>query len=318
MAGREYAAPFLTVSNPMQFVATLIGRSPRILTEDAAAAARDALVGLGAETAAADWLAPDEAADIQFDGLDADQADAAIRQALGVAAIDCITQPIEHRRKRMLVADMESTIIEQEMLDEIADLRGLRTAIAGITARAMNGEIDFVGALNERVALLAGLDAAAVDGVATRITFMPGALALLCTMRRNGARALLVSGGFTIFAERVAQVLGFDAIYANVLEWSGDGAERKLTGRVVPPVRDRDDKLRQLVAEAGRLQIPLAETLAVGDGANDVPMLKAAGLGVAFHAKPAVKATVRARVDHAGLEALLYAQGYRKDQFVTN
>ncbi len=294
----------------MRFVATLIGPAPGALTETEAAAARRALSALGADAAAPEWLSEGEAADLVFNDLDPDQADAAIRRALDGAPIDCIAQPVESRRKRLLIADMESTIIEQEMLDEIADLKGIKPQIADITARAMNGEIDFVGALKERVALLAGLPESAIDGLLGRITFTPGAAALVRTMRAKGARTLLVSGGFTIFADRVAATLGFDLVSANVLEFAGPPDARILTGKVVPPIRDRADKLDQLTVQAGRHRIPLTETISVGDGANDVPMLLAAGLGVAFHAKPAVKQAVRARIDHAGLKALLYAQGY--------
>jgi phosphoserine phosphatase len=298
----------------MRSVVTLIGPAPGALTAALIAAAADALRGIGAEGIAIDWLADGEAADLAFDRLDPDQADAAVRLALAGTAIDCIAQPVEGRRKRMLVADMESTIIEQEMLDEIADLKGIRPAIAAITARAMNGEIDFVGALKERVALLAGLPESAVDALAARITMMPGAVPLLETMRRNQGRALLVSGGFTIFADRVAAALGFDMVSANVLEFAGPPGARALTGQVTPPIRDRNDKLEQLTLQAALHHIPLTETIAVGDGANDVPMLLAAGLGVAFHAKPAVRKAARARIDHAGLTALLYAQGYRAEE----
>ena len=300
----------------MRFVATLIGPAPGGLTQTQMTAARRALSALGANAAAGDWLAAGEAADLIFGDIDPDQADAAIRQALGAVPVDCITQPLENRRKRLLIADMESTIIEQEMLDEIADLKGIKAEIAGITARAMNGEIDFVGALNARVALLAGLPESEIEALMARITFMSGAAALVKTMRANGARALLVSGGFTLFADRVAATLGFDLVSANVLEFSGKPGERVLTGKVVPPIRDRADKLDKLTEQAGRHRIPLTETIAVGDGANDVPMLLAAGLGVAFHAKPAVKQAVRARVDHAGLAALLYAQGYHAAEFI--
>jgi len=300
----------------MRFVATLIGPAPGSLTETETTAARRALSALGADAASPEWLAEGEAADLIFNDLDPDQADAAIRQALDGTSIDCIAQPVENRRKRLLIADMESTIIEQEMLDEIADLRGIKPEIADITARAMNGEIDFVGALNARVALLAGLPESAIDGLLGRITFTPGAAALVGTMRASGARTLLVSGGFTLFADRVAATLGFDLVSANVLEFSGAPGERVLTGKVVPPIRDRADKLEQLTAQSGRYRIPLTETIAVGDGANDVPMLLAAGLGVAFHAKPAVKQAVRARVDYAGLTALLYAQGYRSADII--
>ena len=300
----------------MKFAATLIGPTQGALSEAHAEAARGALTALGAETQSADWLAAGEAADLLFDALDPDQADAAIRQALGPGAIDCVTQPLAGRRKRLLVADMESTLIHQEMLDELADLKGLRPAIAAITARAMNGEIDFVAALKERVMLLKGLTEAEIDQIARRITLMRGAKALIATMRRHGAETVLVSGGFTIFAERVAAELGIDRIFANTLEFAGPDGARHLSGSVLPPIRDRDDKLARLAEQAGRNHIPLTETLAVGDGANDVPMLLAAGLGVAFHAKPVVRAQVRARIDHCGLDALLYAQGYRADEFV--
>jgi phosphoserine phosphatase len=275
-----------------------------------------ALHALGARAIAVEWLAEGEAADLVLDHLNPDQADAAVRHALGEAQIDCIVQPLADRRKRLLLADMESTIIHQEMLDEIAELKGIKAEIAAITARAMNGEIDFVGALRERVQLIAGLPESAVEGLAARITFMPGAKALIRTLRRAGVRTVLVSGGFTLFADKVAAVLGFDAVYANVLAFSGAPGARMLSGDVLPPVRDRDDKLRQLLAEAGRFRIPLAETIAVGDGANDIPMLQAAGLGIAFHAKSSVRKAVRSRIDHAGLKALLFAQGYKQADIV--
>jgi phosphoserine phosphatase len=295
----------------MRFVATLIGPAAGTLSDTLLAAAGQALKALGADAASPAWLAEGEAADLFFDDLDPDQADAAIRHALGAEPVDCIAQAVDQRRKKLLIADMESTIIEQEMLDEIATLKGIKAEIARITARAMNGEIDFADALKARVALLAGLPEGDVLALARGITLTPGAVELVRTMRRDGARTLLVSGGFTMFAEPVAAMLGFDFVSANALAFSGAPGARALTGQVVPPIRDRNDKLEQLTRQAGRHHIQMSETIAVGDGANDVPMLLAAGLGIAFHAKPSVRETVRARVDHAGLKALLYAQGYK-------
>jgi phosphoserine phosphatase len=301
----------------MRFVATLIGPVPGALTEEMLSNCRHALEALGARAASPGWLAPGEAADLVFDDLDPDQADAAIRQALAGSAIDCIAQPAADRRKRLLIADMESTIIEQEMLDEIADLRGIKAQIAAITARAMNGELDFREALTERVGLLAGLGEAEIGALSSRIVLTPGARELVATMRGSGAYTALVSGGFTLFAEPVGAMLGFDSVSANSLEFAGPQGARVLTGRVVPPIRDRSDKLEQLMLRAADQRIELRETAAVGDGANDLPMLLAAGLGVAFHAKPSVREAVRARVDHAGLKALLFAQGYNAAEIVT-
>jgi phosphoserine phosphatase len=300
----------------MSFVATLIGPAPGALSEELLTTLRRTLDALGASASAPEWLAEGEAADLFFHDLDPDQADSAIRQAIAGAPVDCIAQPEAGRRKRLLIADMESTIIQQEMLDEIAELKGIKPRIAAITARAMNGEIDFIAALKERVGLLAGLPESEIDALAARITLTPGAAELVATMRRNGARALLVSGGFTTFADRVGAMLGFDLVSANVLAFSGRKGHRILTGEVVPPIRDRNDKLERLIQESAGNRIQLAETIAVGDGANDLPMLLASGLGVAFHAKPAVKQAVRARVDHAGLKALLFAQGYKADEIV--
>jgi phosphoserine phosphatase len=315
-ASAENAACVNPPGGSMRFVATLIGPAPGMLPESLLSDAARALRALGAFGVSTGWLAEGEAGDFVFEDLDPAQADAAIRRIIDAMPIDCIAQPVRHRRKRLLIADMESTIIEQEMLDEIADLKGIRPAIAAITARTMNGEIDFVTALKERVALLAGLPEAEIDRLAGRITFMPGAVALLRTMRRNGARTLLVSGGFTRFAEPVAATLGFDLVSANTLDFEGPPGARVLSGRVGEPVRDRSDKLDRLVEQASRQRIPLAETIAVGDGANDVPMLLSAGLGVAFHAKPTVREAVRVHVDHADLTALLYAQGYRAEEIV--
>jgi phosphoserine phosphatase len=212
----------------------------------------------------------------------------------------------------LLVADLESTIIENEMLEELADFLGLRAHVTEITRRAMNGEIDFVGALAERVALLRGLPESVLDEAATRIRIMPGARSLIATLRQNGVTTALVSGGFTVFAERVAVELGVDRVVANRL----DIADGKLAGTVTPPIVTAATKHDTLLSFAAELGIGLEATMAVGDGANDLPMLQTAGLGIAFRAKPTVAAAARWRIDHADLTALLYAQGHRQEEIV--
>jgi phosphoserine phosphatase len=271
-----------------------------------------ALRDLGAALGAVEWLAPGEACDIGFAGLAADQADAAARQAAAGAAIDIVAQPAAGRRKRLLVADMESTIIENEMLDELADFLGIREEVAEITRKAMNDELDFVAALKARVALLKGQPATLLDEAAQRIRVMPGAAALVATMRAHGARAALVSGGFRFFTGPVRARLGFDRDVANELVVEA-GA---LAGTVGEPIVTRDTKLALLTRLAAENRLPLAATQAVGDGAYDLPMIEAAGLGVAFRAKPAVAARARVRIEHGDLTALLYAQGYRAGEIV--
>ena len=273
---------------------------------------RAALEGIGAAVAPPDWLAPGEAADIPFDGLDAEQADAAARGALAGQAVDVIAQPAEGRRKKLLLADMDSTIVTTETLDELAAHAGLKDRIAAITERAMAGELDFIQALAERVGLLAGLPVSALERTWQGTAMTPGAAELVATMRAAGARCVLVSGGFTFFTGRVAERLGFHAHHSNTLLIE-DG---KLTGRVAEPVLDRHAKLATLKRAAAELGLPLSATLAVGDGANDLDMIRAAGLGVAFRAKPIVAAAARARVDHSDLRALLFAQGYRAVEIV--
>ena len=298
----------------MPHVVTLIADpAARGLDDSMARTAREALRDLGAETSPPDWLDQGAACDIRFGGLDTDQAQAAVRRALGTAPVDVIAQDTAGRRKGLLVADMESTIIQQEMLDELGELIGARDRIAAITARAMNGEIDFQGALRERVALLAGLPATVLADMIGRITLMPGAATLVATLRKHGVHCALVSGGFKTFTAHVRDRVGFHEDQANDLEV----ADGRLTGGVVEPILDKDAKLRALIRIAGGLRLPLSASVTVGDGANDLPMLLAAGLGVAYHAKPAVAAQTRARVDHGDLTALLYAQGYRAAEFVT-
>jgi len=294
-------------------VLTLIA-APDAAVEPAATAVTAALALLGARALGREWLAPGVACDLHFSDLDADQAEAAGRVALGPAfgAIDVIAQPLAGRRKRLLVADFESTIIANEMLDELADGVGLRAEIAEITRRAMNDEIDFAEALGQRVALLKGLPESALDEAAARIRLVSGARALVATMRAHGAYAVLVSGGFTRYTSRIRAALGFDRDIANELVIENG----RLAGTVREPILAREAKLEALKTIAAERGLPLFATLAVGDGANDMAMIDAAGLGIAFHAKPAVAARARHRIDHGDLTALLYAQGYRALEIV--
>ena len=290
------------MSHVLTLVAPAGALSPRSVSR-----VRAALQDIGAAAGTPDWLAPNEAADIPFDGLAAEQADAAARGALGGQAVDAIAQPAEGRRKALLLADMDSTIVTSETLDELAAQAGLKDRIAAITKRAMEGELDFIQALAERVGLLAGLPVSALERTWDASEITPGAAELVSTMRAAGARCILVSGGFAFFTGRVAERLGFHAHHSNTLLVE-DG---KLTGRVAEPVLDRHAKLATLKRASAELGLPLSATLAVGDGANDLDMVRAAGLGVAFKAKPVVAAAVRARVDHSDLRALLFAQGFR-------
>ena len=290
----------------MSYVATLVvPRSAAPLSPGILAAVQDALGG-GTLTI----LSPGEAADLT---LPSPPDLAAVRAALGAAPIDAIAQPTATRRKRLLLADMDSTIVTSETLDELADFAGLKPRISAITARAMNGELDFKSALRERVAMLRGLPVTALEQTWQRVQLTPGAAELVATMRANGATTALVSGGFTFFTGRVAALVGFHLHRSNQLLDDGTA----LIGSVAEPILDRDSKLATLHELAARDGIDLAATLAVGDGANDLDMLQAAGMGVAFHAKPVVAAAASARVDHADLRALLFAQGYHASQFVT-
>lgn len=293
----------------MPHVLTLIA-PPGQLAATVPTAVRAALRDLGAAAGTPEWLAPAEAVDLPFRELSPEQGVAAARAVLAGAPVDAIAQPVAGRRKRLLLADMDSTLVTTETLDELAGFAGLKERIAEITRRSMNGELDFHRALVERVGLLAGLPVAALERTweATRLT--PGAAVLAATMRAAGAHCAIVSGGFTWFTGRLAERLGFHSHHSNTLGL----ADGKLTGTVAEPILDRDAKLAILKRLAAKQGLPLAATLAVGDGANDLAMLQAAGLGVAFRAKPVVAAAVRARVDHADLRALLFAQGYRADE----
>jgi phosphoserine phosphatase len=256
------------------------------------------------------WLAVGEAAEFALGELPSNLWDVwENMQSLGV---DLIVQPRENRAKKMLLADMDSTMIQQECIDELADEAGVGPRVADITARAMNGELDFDGALRERVGLLAGLDASVIDHVLkTRITLMPGGATLLATMKNNGAYAALVSGGFTAFTAQVAGQLGFDENRANTLIVQ-DG---KLTGDVGMPILGRQAKVDALEQITARLNLSEADVMAVGDGANDLGMLGRAGSGVALHAKPSVAAECNIRINYGDLTALLYIQGYAKSDF---
>jgi len=298
----------------MTHVATLIAAPETRLTDDLIARARAALP----RATDIQWLESGVAADIAFmpeNPADERQLALHLRAALGTAPVDSAVQPLAHRRKKLLVADMDSTMIGQECIDELADLVGLKAHVSAITERAMRGEIAFEPALRERVALLKGLLASVVDDViANRITLMSGARALVGTMRAHGAHAVLVSGGFSLFTQTIAEMIGFDENHANTLLTENG----KLTGFVEEPILGREAKLDTLLEVARYLQLPLAGTMAVGDGANDLAMIERAGLGVAYHAKPAVAAAAHARIDYGDLTALLYLQGYRRDEFVEN
>lgn len=228
-------------------------------------------------------------------------------------SIDLALQKADGRKKRMLIADMDSTMIQQECIDELADEAGVGAYVASITARAMNGELDFEDALRERVGLLKGLPIAVIDQVIEkRITLMPGGPTLLATMKANGGYAALVSGGFTAFTARIAATLGFDENRANTLLTDGDS----LSGQVADPILGKQAKLDALNDITARLGISLQDAVAVGDGANDLAMLNAAGMGVALHAKPSVQAQSQIRINHGDLTALLYLQGYARADFI--
>jgi phosphoserine phosphatase len=297
----------------MDNVLTLIaGSQAAPLGDDLIAEIRRALHGLGADVGQPDWLAPNRAVDVAFGHLAAEQADAVARRLLGNAAVDVVAQGAAGRRKKLLVADMDATMVQGETLDELADFAGIKDRIAAITARAMNGEIGFEAALKERIALLSALPETALEECWGRVELMPGAQQLVRTMKAWGAAAVLVSGGFTFFTARVRDLCGFDEDRANRFIFRNG----TLAG-VEEPILGREAKLSTLMAKAGQMQIPLSATAAVGDGANDLDMIKAAGLGVAFHAKPIVAAEARVRIDHGDLTALLYAQGYRQSEFVS-
>lgn len=287
----------------MDHVLTLIAARGAALEPALVTQLRRALGG-GPETV----LSPGEAVDIACAGPpDLDR----VRAALDGRPIDAVATPAQGRRKRLLIADMDSTIVVEETLDELAAHAGMKEPIAAITRQSMNGEVAFADALRRRVAMLRGLPCEALEATWRAIRIMPGARELVATMRGHGATTVLVSGGFTYFTSRVADRLGFDIHHANTLLDDGTA----LTGAVGEPVLDRDTKRDTLLAIAASKRLERAETMAVGDGANDLDMLREAGLGIAFHAKPIVARAIPARIDHADLRALLFVQGYRAEEF---
>jgi phosphoserine phosphatase len=296
----------------MAYVAILIA-NPAAPAVDAALLARiaDALPHAGA----AHWLNSGIAADIPFARADAPLAGitARLRAVIGERPVDVAVLPEAFRRKKLLLADMDSTMIEQECIDELAAFVGLKGEVSAITARAMRGEIAFEPALRERVALLKGLPLTVVDEIiAKHITLMPGGRTLVATMKANGAYTALVSGGFSVFTGPIGRMIGFDEDRSNILEVE----EGKLAGLVRDPILGKEAKQERLIALRTERGLRLEETMAVGDGANDLAMLGEAGLGVALHAKPAVAAAADVRIDHGDLTALLYLQGYRAADFV--
>lgn len=258
----------------------------------------------------AQWLAPGIAAEFPLEAIPANRWQ--VWQDLQDRAVDLVVQPAMGREKRMLIADMDSTMIRQECIDELADEAGVGAYVASITARAMNGELDFEAALRERVGLLKDLPESVIaDVYARRITMMPGGAALVATMRARGAHTALVSGGFTAFTGRVAAELGFDEHHANLLEVE----EGKLTGKVAEPILGRQAKVDALIRIAAERGLTPDQAIAVGDGANDLGMLGLAGAGVALHAKPSVAAECDIRINHGDLTALLYIQGIARSEF---
>jgi phosphoserine phosphatase len=291
-------------------VATLISAHGQALVGEALTARLARTVPGITGTAALDGAV---AADLFAEAADARKLEAEIRAALAGAAIDVVVQPAATRRKALFLADMDSTMIGQECIDELAAFVGLKEHVAAITERAMHGEIDFEPALRERVGLLKGIPLSVVDEIIRdRITLTPGGRELVRTMRANGGYTALVSGGFTVFTGPVGAAIGFDEHRSNTLMVE----EGVLTGRVADPILGKQAKRDTLVSLRARLGLTPVQTLAVGDGANDLAMLGEAGLGAAFRAKPAVAAAADARLDHADLTALLYAQGYKGDEIV--
>ena len=290
------------------FIATLIAKER--LNGGDISAAEDRLADSGVHAFGRSWIERDRACDLLF-SLAPDKARSALENLL--PGVDVIVQGEAGRRKALLVADMDSTMISVECIDELADFAGIKAEVSAVTERAMRGEIGFEAALTERVALLKGLDEDVIARcLAERVRITPGARALVRTMRRDGASTVLVSGGFTAFADPVAAEIGFDRAVANRLDLEGG----RLAGTVVAPILGAEGKREALEEALAKLGMDPADSLAIGDGANDVPMLRAAGLGVAYHAKPAAAEAADVRIEHCDLTALLYAQGYARSEWV--
>ena len=291
------------------FVATLIAAGK--LTDEVVREAIDRLDMTGHDVGAPHWLDEHDAADIYFQGSLVSARSELAKMDHG--ALDVVVQPMGDRAKKLIIADMDSTMITVECIDELADYAGLKDQVAAITKRAMAGELDFRAALEERVALLGGMS----EGVLAecryeRVKLTRGARTLVQTMKAHGAHSVLVTGGFTAFAGPVGEAIGFDKVVANELLIK-DGM---LTGKVAEPIVDKDAKLATLTAEAAKHGLPLAETLAVGDGANDIPMITSAGLGIGYRPHPAAEEAADAAIRHHDLTALLWAQGYPRRSWV--
>ncbi len=296
----------------MTAILTLVAAEGDSLADHRIAAAARALEAAGAALGTLHWLAPGRAADLPFGGLAPEAAHRAAAATLADLPLDFHAQPAANRRKRLLLSDMDSTILTNETLDELADFAGMKDRIAAITARSMAGEIDFAAALIERVAMLADLPEDALGKTAAGMTYSSGAMTLVRTMRRHGAYTALVSGGFRYFTGLVAREVGFDLDLANELEI----AEGRLTGRLVGAILDQNGKANALNHLAVERGLTPADAVTVGDGSNDLAMLRAAGLGVAYRGKPILRREIRCQVNHADLTALLYFQGYARDEFV--
>ncbi len=303
----------------MKNILTIVAPSEGGIEDALIVALTAALGSLGLAPAPPEWLSRGEACDIPFAGTDLETTKDAVSDILDGAGVDFFAQRTQGRRKKILVADMDSTIVTSETIDELAVLAGKGPEIADITKRSMQGEIDFTEAVHERVAMLKGLEVSSFDETLAGIELSPGAETLVRTMTADGAFTVLVSGGFDNFAEPIANMAGFDEYRSNRFEIE-DG---RLTGRVFEPILGPDGKLNTLMALASERGVPMPETLAIGDGANDVPMIRAAGLGIAYRGKPVTRDAVLKPaegssgvcIDHADLTAALFIQGYRRSEF---